>query len=57
MQDECVLEMKCPKGFSLSFWMKFESGDYILTSGGYAERRIGFLAIIYFIQILVETVE
>ena len=49
--------MKCPKGFSLSFWMKFESGDYILTSGGYAERRIGFLAIIYFIQILVETIE
>ena len=31
--------MKCSKGLSLSFWMKFEGGDYILTSGGYAEGR------------------
>ena len=31
--------MKCPEGLSLSFWMKFEGGDYILTSGGYAEGR------------------
>ena len=36
--------MKCPKGLSLSFWMKFEGGDYILTAGGYAEGMNEFIS-------------
>ena len=44
IQDECLLKMKCPKGLSLSFWMKFEGGDYILTAGGYAEGMNEFIS-------------
>lgn len=34
--DKCISQLNCPNGLTVSFWLNFEGGDYIISGGGYA---------------------
>ena len=35
MEDRCITNVQCTMGITVSFWMKYEGGDYIMAAGKY----------------------
>eukprot|EP00111_Clytia_hemisphaerica_P024081 TCONS_00070999-protein len=33
LQDKCLTSVSCTRGMTFSFWMKYKSGDYIMSAG------------------------
>lgn len=40
--DKCISQLNCPNGLTVSFWLNFEGGDYIISGGGYAGKESTF---------------
>ena len=36
LKNKCITLATCPKGITVSFWINYKEGDYIMAAGKYA---------------------
>jgi hypothetical protein len=43
LSDRCITRVQCEQGISVGFWIKYQSGDYLMAAGRYVgEYRLLF---------------